>query len=160
MTEQGLNYLIDRAEKTRNAAGIRLAKARNAEQQAEQQKDVLQSYRNEYRERMAKALTEGAPAEVVRDYQLFLSSLEQAIEDAKQHLERQHKKVTESFQSMKTHQMQLSSFTALAERRHQVKAQAEQKQEAKTHDDLANQMYLRQRAAGESLPLDRDASYE
>jgi len=147
MTEQALNYLLERSEKSRNLAGASLARARISEQQLQQQIAMLQQYRDEYRQRMQRTMTEGAQLHVVRDFQQFLGSLDKAIAEAELYLAKQKQLVKASYDEMALHQMQMSTYTTLVERRNEAAMRMQEKREHREHDALAAAVYQRKLAA-------------
>lgn len=148
MTKNALTYLVEQAEKSRNSAGIVLAKSRIAEQQIDQQVVTLREYRKEYYLRMCKAMSCGAALQLVRDYQQFLASLDEAIMNAEGYLAKQQEKVAISMDDMNKRQRELSSMGTLAKRRQASEQQAQEKIENKEQDAMATRVYLRNSTAG------------
>lgn len=148
MTKNALTYLVEQAEKSRNSAGIVLAKSRIAEQQIDQQVVTLREYRKEYYLRMCKAMSRGAALQLVRDYQQFLASLDEAIMNAEGYLAKQQEKVAISMDDMNKRQRELSSMGTLAKRRQASEQQAQEKIENKEQDAMATRVYLRNSTAG------------
>ncbi|TGD73149.1 flagellar export protein FliJ [Mangrovimicrobium sediminis] len=148
MSNQALEYLIGKAEKLRDSAGVELARSRNTEQQISDQIEMLTQYRQEYRRRLNQALLKGTPLHTVRDIQSFLVSLDQAIDNAYAYHEKQQRQTEDSFAEMSRCQRELSSFNTLVQRRQAAHARELDRRERKEQDALATRIHQRKNTDG------------
>lgn len=146
MTDHALEFLRDRAEKTRDSAGVKLAKTRTAERQIDEQIDLLMEYRGQYRRKMQQAMLEGTSLQRVRDYQAFINSLDIAIDSARNAQNHQRREVERSVKEMSHCQRTLSSFSTVVNRRRDQREEAAQRQERKEQDALATRIHLNGRS--------------
>lgn len=138
-----LDFLIERAEKSRNEAGRDLAEQRQVEQQLQGQLSLLRNYHKEYRQRLQSAMVNGVSLLTIRDYQGFIKSLESAIANAEEQLKSQQRSVEQSQGALHSEQRKLSSFDTLAERRKQLERSTSARREQKQSDELINNTFAR-----------------
>ncbi len=75
-----LQTVLELAARRLDVATGELQKLRARLQQGQEKLDQLQGYRAEYEASLAAALTQGLPADRLRDFQAFLAKLARAIE--------------------------------------------------------------------------------
>ncbi|MBF8222267.1 flagellar export protein FliJ [Halomonas sp. 328] len=144
MSQQGpLDTLIDLAREGRDKAALGLAQARQGEQQGVAQVETLKRYRQEYAERLQRAMQEGIDPASMHNYQHFLRSLDEAMNRAQQTLAQQRQQVTRSQQQWQGEQRKLSSYDTLASRRAEQAQRVIQRQELRHSDELTQQALLR-----------------
>lgn len=141
MSDRALEYLRERAGKSRDSAGMQLARSRSAEKQVEDQISVLTEYRSLYRRKMQEAMLEGTSLQRVRDYQTFLASLDKAIESARSSQAQHHQEIERSTQVMNRHQREFSSFDTIMNRRRDLQKLADARRDAKEQDALAARIH-------------------
>ncbi len=146
---QALEFLIEKAQKSRNSAGRDLAEQRQIEEQLNAQISMLQNYRNEYRQRLQNAMANGVSLLTIRDYQRFLSSLDQAIEKAEIQVQLQRGKVENSQQHLSSQQRKLLSFDTLSERRKKSELDLLNRRDQKQTDEMITNKVAR-RTIGDS----------
>ena len=147
MSDRALEFLRERAGKSRDTAGLQLARSRNAEKQVEDQIGVLLEYRSMYRRKMQQAMLEGTSLQKVRDYQTFLASLDTAIESARSSQAQHQQEVERSAQAMNRHHREYSSFDTIMNRRRDTQALAELRRDAKEQDALAARIHSNARGS-------------
>ena len=75
-----LQTVLELAARRLDVATAELQKLRARLQQAQARLDQLQGYRTEYEASLAAALSQGLPADRLRDFQAFLAKLARAME--------------------------------------------------------------------------------
>ena len=75
-----LQTVLELAARRLDVATAELQKLRARLQQAQARLDQLQGYRTEYEASLAAALSQGLPADRLRDFQAFLAKLARALE--------------------------------------------------------------------------------
>ncbi|GAA0578996.1 flagellar export protein FliJ [Halomonas salifodinae] len=151
MSQRGpLDTLIELAQESRDKAALGLAQARQGEQQSVAQVETLRRYRQEYAERLQRAMQEGIDPASMHNYQHFLRSLDDAMGRAQQALEQQRRQVTRSQQQWQGEQRKLSSYDTLASRRAEQAERGRQRQELRLNDELS-QLALRRGRTPHSL---------
>ncbi len=144
MTPSGpLDTLIELAREGRDKAALGLAQARQGEQQSVTQVETLRRYRQEYAERLQRAMQEGIDPAAMHNYQHFLRSLDDAMGRAQQALAQQRQQVERSQQHWQGEQRKLSSYDTLASRRAEQAQRVVQRQELRHDDELTQQALLR-----------------
>jgi len=144
-----LDTLIDLARDSRDQAGQALAgEQRNAQQVAEQL-SALSGYRQEYADKLNAAMRDGIDPATMRNYQQFLSSLDEALERARRAVAAQEQRVDRTRQHWQQEQRKLSSYDTLAERRAKEQKRKEQRREQNISDDLVNSRLARRPTRGE-----------
>src|SRR5690606_8532873 len=114
MRRQSLDALIDIARQARNAAGQILAGERSTREQLAAQMELLERYRLEYSQRLQEVMTSGIALAMLQDYQLFLGSLDEALQRARDSMEEQQKRVNQCQDNWRHEQRRLSSYGTLA----------------------------------------------
>lgn len=140
-----LDTLIDEARHARDAAGRMLADERRTRQQTEGQLEALNRYRREYNERLQQAMRDGIDPAALGNYRVFLCSLDDAIGRARQVLDEQDTRVSESQRQWLQRQQRLSSFDALAGRRTEHQRRIEMGREQHRNDEATTVSAARER---------------
>lgn len=138
-----LAILCELAEEARNKAAQLLAGERQSQAQLQSQLNTLCEYRVEYMARLNECMDQGIDAVALQDYWRFLDSLDRAIENAKQSLQVQAKRVTSRQEDWQVEQRRLMSFNTLASRRSAQIQKAEQRKEMRQQDEIASNLFLR-----------------
>jgi len=143
MTDQALKFLRKRAQESRDASGVRLARSQNEDKKVSEQIALLTEYRSTYRRRMQQAMLEGTTLQSVRDYQTFLASLDRAIDSARRSQEQHREELAQTRSLMQQQQRELSSFDAVVTRRMNRRAAEEARLAMKESDAVATGVYTR-----------------
>jgi flagellar FliJ protein len=143
MSDQAIKFLRKRAQESRDAAGVRLARSRNEDKKVSEQIALLTEYRASYRRRMQQAMLEGTTLQSVRDYQTFLASLDKAIDSARRSQEQYREELAQTTSLMQQQQRELSSFDAVVTRRMNRRAAEDARLAMKDSDAVATQIYTR-----------------
>nr|WP_300307224.1 flagellar export protein FliJ [Halomonas sp.] len=133
-----LDTLIQLAREARDQVGQHLANERNTEQQARQQLESLQRYRQEYARSLNDAIRQGIATASLHNTQRFLASLDIALCKARDGVEAQRHKVERSQQRWQQEQRRLKAYDTLTSRRANEQAHRLSRHEQRTLDDLIN----------------------
>ncbi|WP_406828091.1 flagellar export protein FliJ [Microbulbifer sp. ARAS458-1] len=148
-SSEPLEILIDQSRKARDSAGRVLAEERNAHEQTTGQLEALQRYRSEYCERLQQAMAMGINASTLADYNRFISSLDDAITQARSLQIQQQDRVESSSEHWRHHQSRLTSFSTLRTRRVQLEQQQDARRERRQTDEITQNLIAR-RASGDA----------
>ncbi|MFA5677508.1 MAG: flagellar export protein FliJ [Pseudomonas sp.] len=150
MNQTPLDTLIDLAREARDGAARLLAGERHGERQLADQLALLESYRNEYRERLHEQMRSGMDSLRLQDYQGFLVSLDNAIIQAGSAMGEQRQRVTLRQQQWQQEQRRLTSYDTLAQRRNAERRREEARREQRDNDEFTTNTVAR-RSATRSL---------
>ena len=120
-----LDSLIEHARAQRDEALQRLARSLAASRAAEDKLGLLESYRAEYRERLAGATANGITVAQLRAYDLFLDKLDAAIEQQRAIARKQAESAAAGRTAWAGSESRLHGYRALRERRAASAAAAE-----------------------------------
>ncbi len=101
----------------RRTGGAALGRARRAQQAAEQQLTMLLNYQDEYRQKLNSTLSGGMESSRWQNYQQFIATLEQAIEQQRQQLLQWGQKVDHAVKQWQDHQQRLNAYDTPAHAR-------------------------------------------
>ena len=135
----------DLAQKAVEQASTQLGQARLSYQNAEQQLSMLLSYQDEYRVRLNDTLSNGMASSSWQNYQQFIQTLEQAIEQHRHQLAQWNTKVEQAVKHWQEKQQRLNAFETLNERAETSARLQENRLDQKLMDEFA------QRASQRSL---------
>lgn len=137
--------LRDLAQKAVEQASTQLGQARLSYQNAEQQLSMLLSYQDEYRVRLNDTLSHGMASSSWQNYQQFIQTLEQAIDQHRYQLAQWNVKVEQAVKHWQEKQQRLNAFETLNERAETSARLQENRLDQKLMDEFA------QRASQRSL---------
>ena len=137
--------LCELAQKAVEQATTQLGQARLSYQNVEQQLTMLLSYQDEYRMRLNDTLSNGMASSSWQNYQQFIQTLEQAIEQHRHQLAQWNVKVEQAVKHWQEKQQRLNAFETLQERAETTQRLQENRLDQKLMDEFA------QRASQRSL---------
>ncbi|KZX54877.1 hypothetical protein A3709_07580 [Halioglobus sp. HI00S01] len=143
MKTDAVNYLKDKAEQKKLSDTACFSRDRASKAHLQEQCNALHAYRNEYREKLRLALIEGSPLQLVQEYQVFIGSLDRAIEHANLSMERQERDIEQSMLNMKDSIREHASLNALCTRREERQIEEKNKRELKEMDMIVTSLYQR-----------------
>ncbi|CNH77457.1 flagellar biosynthesis chaperone [Yersinia thracica] len=144
-SQSPLITLRDLAQKAVEQATTQLGQVRLSYQNAEQQLSMLLSYQDEYRVRLNDTLSHGMASSSWQNYQQFIQTLEQAIEQHRHQLAQWNVKVEQAVKHWQEKQQRLNAFETLNERAETTARLHENRLDQKLMDEFA------QRASQRSL---------
>lgn len=142
-----LDTLIELASERTDQAARRLAECLKAQDGARQRLAVLLQYRDEYLAQFEERMRHGLPSSQLRNFQLFVGTLDGAIEQQR-HLARQAEaRLAEGRGDWQASKRRLGAFDTLAVRARQHEALAAGRQEQRDADERsATRFHLRSSA--------------
>ena len=140
-----LQLLLDLANERVDAAAQRMARLKLRWQSQEDKLQQLFAYQDEYRQRLADALTQGVEMLRMRDFQVFLKKLDLAIRQQK--IEVQHAQLgwEECQRAWLEERRKLKSFDILRQRHLRGETQREYRLEQRDQDEFARNSFNRSR---------------
>lgn len=138
-----LDTLTGLARDARDSAARLLAGERRNQDQLASQAETLHHYRDEYRSRLQQAMDDGIDMATLGNYQRFLASLEDAIEQVQIAIGSQQRKVEQCRQQWQGEQQRLNAYDTLAARRRDTLRRGELRREQRQNDELGNQAHQR-----------------
>jgi flagellar protein FliJ len=122
-----LNTLIDIAEKLTDEAAVNLGNAIRNSDDLEKKLNLLKKYREDYSLKMQAELKAGRDMQHIRNFQIFLGKIDDAIYGQQQLVNDAHRQVEAEKKQWQQQERKRMSYSALEERAEK----AEQKKEAK-----------------------------
>ena len=144
-SQSPLITLRDLAQKAVEQASTQLGQVRLSYQNAEQQLTMLLTYQDEYRVRLNDTLSNGMASSSWQNYQQFIQTLEQAIDQHRNQLAQWNVKVEQAVKHWQEKQQRLNAFETLQERAESTARLQENRLDQKLMDEFA------QRASQRSL---------
>jgi flagellar FliJ protein len=138
-----LEMLQSLAEERNDDALRRLGASLAAARSAEEQLRLLEAYRAEYRERLARAVSYGLSATEYLNFRLFLVRLDEAIAAQANVVAAQHASVAAGRRHVAATHREVKSYDTLNARREERQRVAEGRREQKLADELATRAFPR-----------------
>lgn len=132
-----LQPLLDLARTRTDDAARELGELLAAERSVEEKLDLLENYRNEYRQRFADAARAGLTPDAWRNYSAFLVRLDEAVAAQRQLVEQSRARTAEGQQLWMEQRNKLKAFDTLSRRHQNALARIEAKAEQKLSDEHA-----------------------
>jgi flagellar FliJ protein len=129
--------LRDLAQDAVEQATKQLGQVRQAQQAAEQQLSMLLNYQDEYRQKLNQTLSGGMDSSHWQNYQQFIGTLEQAINQHRQQLLQWSQKVDQAIVHWQDKQQRLNAFETLNNRAQTAELLLENKRDQKLMDEFA-----------------------
>ena len=144
MAQHGaLATLKDLAEKEVDDAAVLLGEMRRGCQQAEEQLKMLIDYQHEYRNNLNTDMGQGITSNRWINYQLFIQTLEKAIEQHRQQLNQWTQKVDQALNSWRDKKQRLQAWQTLQDRQTSAALLAENRLDQKKMDEFAQRAAMR-----------------
>lgn len=135
-----LSTLLEREQERRDEAQQVLLQARQKLEQAQQQREALETYRQEYHDRWSRQFRHSGTVEILRCYQGFVERLDHAIAAQAQELKLAGQRVEASAAQLRQREIRVSMVRKLIERRENAARLLAQRQEQKASDEAAMRM--------------------
>ncbi|WP_145571246.1 flagellar export protein FliJ [Yersinia bercovieri] len=136
-SQSPLVTLRDLAQKAVEQATTQLGQVRLSYHNVEQQLTMLLSYQDEYRVRLNDTLSNGMASSSWQNYQQFIQTLEQAIEQHRNQLAQWNVKVEQAVKYWQEKQQRLNAFETLQERAETTQRLHENRLDQKLMDEFA-----------------------
>lgn len=144
MAQHGaLATLKDLAEKEVDSAARQLGEVRRGCLQAEEQLKMLMDYQLEYQNNLNSSMSQGMASLRWQNYQQFIRTLENAIEQHRQQLSQWHRRVELALNAWREKQQRLQAWQTLQDRQNTAAWLAENRLDQKKMDEFAQRAALR-----------------
>jgi flagellar protein FliJ len=138
-----LQPLVDLAQDRSQAAAQMLAKLKQLWQEAENKRDQLQAYLQEYQARLHQQSQSGLSAMQWRDYQAFMHKLELAIEAQALEIERCRQAWERGQLEWQEQEREVNAYQTLRKRHDETERKRDEKQDQKQQDEFARNLHHR-----------------
>jgi flagellar FliJ protein len=142
-----LDTLATLARERTEGAVRRLGLLNSAKSQADSQLSMLYDYRQDYLSRLQNAMQAGMPASDCRNYQRFVSTLDEAISQQNGVLVQTEDELLAGRHEWRHEQKRLNAFDALTQRMLRAQALVQGRREQAINDEHAAQLVRRQQSA-------------
>jgi len=132
-----LETLIDLTTQQSNEAAKLLGQVVRHQQEAQERFDLLQSYRQEYADRLQQRMTQGLSPESYGNFSRFLQGLDRALAQQSMVLEQSRRNVESARASWQQHERKRLSYGTLVQREQLAAQRLAVRQEQKQTDELA-----------------------
>lgn len=136
-----LQPLLELMQTRADEATRKLGQLISAEQSQRSRLQMLEQYRAEYAQRMLEATAEGITRLILRNYQDFLSRIDEAIEHQRAAVETSERSTKAGQDLWKTQNKQLKAIDTLSQRHDVRERYRENKQEQKLQDEFSTRKY-------------------
>ncbi|WBY00614.1 flagellar export protein FliJ [Ramlibacter tataouinensis] len=130
-----LDTLIELASERTDQAARRLAELLKAQAGAAEKLALLQQYRDEYLARLHERMRAGLPASELRNFQLFVATLDGAIEQQRALAQQAEARLAQGRSHWQDSRRRLGAFDTLAGRMRSQQALAAGRQEQREGDE-------------------------
>lgn len=138
-----LDMLISLAQDHTDQAAKQLGGLHVARNNAEQQLTMLNDYRADYLQRLQNAMMTGMSAADCHNYQRFIATLDDAIDQQRAVLEQAATHLEQGKERWREERRKLNSFDALAQRQQQVQAREDARREQRLNDEYSARLVRR-----------------
>lgn len=142
-TQSPLVTLRELAQKEVEKAAGQLGQVRKAFQQAEQQLNMLLNYQDDYRQKLNTTMTDGMANNSWQNYQQFIQTLDNAIEQHRQQLLQWTSRLDLAMKTWQEKQQRLNAFEKLQDRETTRQLVKNNRIEQKQMDEFAQRASLR-----------------
>lgn len=130
-----LDMLIGLAKESADEAARALGQLNNERQQAEKQLEMLQNYRHDYLVRLQQSMQTGMAASDCHNYQRFINTLDDAINQQVAALEALKINLEKSRLHWQQQQRKLNAFDTLAQREARAAQVVAERREQRANDE-------------------------
>lgn len=138
-----LNVLIDVANEAVDEAAKAMQKAASDREKAQQQLELLHSYRLDYAQRLQQTTAGGVTASNYLNFHRFLTTLDDAISQQNGIVAQSESRLEAGRQQWYAEKRRLSAYEALHTRQRQQYAQQEARREQRASDEIAANLFRR-----------------
>ena len=137
-----LNTLLDIAEKLTDEAAAKLGTAIRASEDLEKKLTLLKKYREDYSLKMQAELKAGRDMQHIRNFQVFLGKIDDAIHGQQQLVNDAHKRVAAEKLQWQENEKKRMSYTALEERAEKVQQKKEARRDQIQSDEHGSRQFF------------------
>jgi flagellar protein FliJ len=136
-----LQPLLDLMQNRTDEATRQLGQLIAAEQNAKIRLEMLEQYRDEYAQRLRKAIEEGITQLALKNYQDFLGRIEEAISQQQVAVQSSKNNTAAGQAHWKKQHKQMKAIDTLSQRHDTRERHRNNKLEQKLHDEFSNRKY-------------------
>ena len=140
-----LQTLLDLSQMRMDEAARRLGELLASEQEADKRLELLQQYREEYRNRFVTNLNNGVRPNTLDNYRAFLGRLDDAIEQARLMAIHSRQRTAQGQQEWLAKRGRVRAYDTLAQRHLKNELKLELRKEQKQSDEHATRKFLNTR---------------
>ncbi|MCB6185242.1 flagellar export protein FliJ [Leeia sp. TBRC 13508] len=129
--------LLELARQDEDKAARTMQDAQKRLNQSQQQFQTLGQYRQDYLDKLGQTQSQGITIAQLKDYQLFMSKLDTAIQQQQKEVERYEQILVAARNQWMEKRSKVQAFEALEVRHHANELKKENKQEQKLNDEFA-----------------------
>jgi flagellar FliJ protein len=130
-------FLLERAREQREKAATEMGEARARRDAGRDKLAQLESFRSEYRQRLTHTGMQGIAAHQWQDFRLFITRLDQAVEQQQIELARLEARFQQTLTAWQQCEREVKAFEALQARHEAEARQREAKAEQRLNDEAA-----------------------
>jgi len=138
-----LNVLIDVTNEALDEAAKSMRKAATERDKAQEQLDMLHSYRLDYAQRLLESAEGGVTASNYLNFRRFLTTLDEAISQQNNVVAQSESRLEAGRQQWYAEKRRLSAYEALHMRQRQQHALREARREQRASDEVAANLFRR-----------------
>ena len=132
-----LDTLIELAQNNADQAAKQLQQLNGTRRDAEQQLNMLKTYRQDYAERLQKATEDGISASNYHNFRQFIATLDEAIAQQNKVLVQIGAKLESGRQSWYDEKRRLNSYATLLSRQAQQRTIRDNRKEQRDNDEIS-----------------------
>ena len=142
-----LHTLVDLSQNKVDEAARELQDLRNQRDAAQSQLEMLQTYRQDYAQRLLDAGQTGVTMANYHNFRRFIVTLDQAITQQNTVIQSLEEKMDQGRQAWYGHQQRLKAYETLIDRRLQTQQVQQQRMEQRSSDEIAARLFIRSQTA-------------
>lgn len=137
-----LRPLLEYSQHRMDSAERTLLLLKQREEQERQRLQDLFDYRREYQERLRGNAAGGIPIHMLRDYQVFLAKVGQAILQQEHAVDQAHARWQQAHEHWLSQRQKVKAYETLAQRHQQAETQRTEKRDQRLSDEQAVKRFL------------------
>ncbi|MGE8546994.1 MAG: flagellar export protein FliJ [Alcaligenes sp.] len=142
-----LHTLVDLTQGQVDEAGRQLQELTGQRDAANSQLDMLQSYRQDYAQRLLDAGRTGLSMANYHNFRRFIATLDDAISQQNKVILTLEDKIEQGRQEWHARQRRLNAYETLIDRRQQEQQRKQLRMEQRASDEIAARLFLRSQSA-------------
>ncbi|HRH81164.1 MAG TPA: flagellar export protein FliJ [Thiobacillaceae bacterium] len=137
-----LQPLLEYSQHRMDSAERTLLMLKQREEKERQRLRDLLDYRREYQDRLSGNSAAGMPIHLLRDYQVFLAKVGQAIHQQEQAVDQAHARWQQAHEHWLSQRQKVKAYETLAQRHHNAEMQRLEKRDQRISDEQAVKRFL------------------
>ncbi len=142
-----LHTLVDLSQNNVDDAARHLQELRTQREAAQSQLEMLQTYRQDYAQRLLDVGQTGVTMANYHNFRRFIVTLDQAISQQNSVIQSLEEQMEQGRQVWYGHQQRLKAYATLIDRRLQTQQVQQQRMEQRNSDEIAARLFTRSQTA-------------